>query len=132
MAVPDTTTFTLQDVVDTINPTTDDLVDCFADAISSKFDPTYEGSKDRLLNFRNYGNLPVAINGSVADKAPCNLSLNTPYFFVGAGAFPVAGDFIYTNAAGTTPHTGGNIKMVFSKYTFVNTTTGEIATVTLC
>ena len=54
MGVPDTTTFTLQSVVEVVNPTTDDLEDCFADAVASKFDPTYEGNKDRLLNFRNY------------------------------------------------------------------------------
>lgn len=55
MAVPNTTTFTLQNVVDVVNPTTDDLVDCFADAITNKFDSNYSGSKDSLLNFRNYG-----------------------------------------------------------------------------
>ena len=55
MGVPNTTTFELQDVVDEVNPTTDDLVDCFADANASYFDSTYEGSKNQLLNFRNYG-----------------------------------------------------------------------------
>jgi len=55
MAVPNTTTFTLQDVVDEVNPTTDDLVDCFADATSSSFDSNYSGDKNNLLNFRNYG-----------------------------------------------------------------------------
>ncbi len=54
--VPDTNTFTLQNVVDAIDPTTDDLSDCFNDADSAQFDPTYEGSKDNLYNFRNYGN----------------------------------------------------------------------------
>ena len=56
MGVPNTSTFSLQDVVNEVNPTTDDLVDCFADAIASSFDSTYSGSKDQLLNFRNYGN----------------------------------------------------------------------------
>tara|TARA_R110000824_G_scaffold68521_1_gene177156 strand:- start:100 stop:558 length:459 start_codon:yes stop_codon:yes gene_type:complete len=55
MGVPNTTTFSLQDVVDEINPTTDDLVDSFADAVANKFDSSYSGSKDELLNFRNYG-----------------------------------------------------------------------------
>ncbi len=55
-AVPDTTTFSLQDVVDSVAPTTDDLNDCFNDAVSGQFDPAYEGNKDNLLNFRNYGN----------------------------------------------------------------------------
>jgi len=55
MAVPDTNTFSLQDVVDEVNPTTDDLQDCFSDANPDYFNPTYEGSKDRLSNFRDYG-----------------------------------------------------------------------------
>jgi hypothetical protein len=53
--VPNTTTFTLQDVVDEVNPTTNDLQDCFSDAIADYFNPTYEGSKNSLLNFRDYG-----------------------------------------------------------------------------
>ncbi len=56
MPVPDTNTFALQDVVSAVNPTTDDLQDCFNDADSAQFDPAYEGNKDNLLNFRNYGN----------------------------------------------------------------------------
>ena len=60
MAVPDTNTFSLQDVCNqfTKNPP-DDLVDCFSLANSAEFDPNYEGSKDRLSNFRNYGGLWV-------------------------------------------------------------------------
>jgi hypothetical protein len=59
MAVPDTNTFTLQNVVDEVNPTTNDLADCFADANPLYFDPTYEGSKNSLLNFRNYGSVLI-------------------------------------------------------------------------
>jgi len=55
MAVPNTTNFTLQDVVDEINPAADTLTNCFADAISSSFDSNYSGDKNNLLNFRNYG-----------------------------------------------------------------------------
>ena len=55
MAVPDTTTFTFQNVVDEVNPTTDDLISCFSTAISPFFNTTYEGSKNNLLNFRDYG-----------------------------------------------------------------------------
>ena len=51
MSVPNTTTFTLQDVVTEVNPTTDDLNDCFNDAIASYFNSAYEGSKNQLLNF---------------------------------------------------------------------------------
>lgn len=55
MPVPDTDTFSEQDVVDEINPASDDLIQCFAEADAGLFDPAYEGSKDGLLNFRNYG-----------------------------------------------------------------------------
>lgn len=53
--VPNTNTFTLQQVVDAVNPTTDDLVDCFGDANAAYFNPAYSGSKNNLLNFRDYG-----------------------------------------------------------------------------
>jgi hypothetical protein len=72
MAVPDTTTFSLQDVVTEINPTTDDLVDCFADAVSGSFDPSYSGSKNNLLNFRNYG----ATSGNQIKSGSTAVSVN--------------------------------------------------------
>jgi len=31
------------------------LIDCFDNAIAARFDPRYEGSKDRQSNFQNYG-----------------------------------------------------------------------------
>lgn len=55
MSVPDTNTFTLQDVVNELIPFVDTLVGCFAVAIDGEFDPAYKGSKDRQSNFRNYG-----------------------------------------------------------------------------
>ena len=56
MAVPDTNTFSLQDVVDEINPTTDDLQDCINDAIEGNYDPNYyTAPATSLLEFRNYG-----------------------------------------------------------------------------
>jgi hypothetical protein len=56
MSVPDTSTFNLQNVVNEVNPTTDDLVDCFSDAIDASYDYNYKGDKTNLLNFRNYNN----------------------------------------------------------------------------
>jgi len=53
--IPDTDNFSLQDVVDFIIDAAHDLVDCFARAIDSLFDPAYKGGKDSLYNFRNYG-----------------------------------------------------------------------------
>jgi uncharacterized delta-60 repeat protein len=58
MAVPNTNTFSLQDVVDEINPTTDDLVDCISDATEGSYDTNYFSTPaTSLLEFRNYGAL---------------------------------------------------------------------------
>jgi hypothetical protein len=69
MAVPDTTTFSLQDVVSEINPTTDDLLDCVSDASSGSYDGTYyTNPATSLLEFRNYGasaaTIVVAVSGN--------------------------------------------------------------------
>ena len=53
--VPDTYTFSLQDVVDSVNPTTDDLVDSFDDSNEYYFDPDYVGTYNDMKEFRNYG-----------------------------------------------------------------------------
>lgn len=57
MAVPDTNTFTLANVCDDLSlvGANRNLVQAFAVADPAKFDPAYEGSKNSLLNFRNYG-----------------------------------------------------------------------------
>ncbi len=111
MGVPNTTTFELQDVVDEINPTTDDLVDCFSDATASYFDSSYEGSKNQLLNFRNYGSqnsLTAFFSGSGQSDAKfiCSQTINTTKYHDGSGTYPVTGDTVYDNSSGTT--TTGN------------------------
>ncbi|MEM9076305.1 MAG: BACON domain-containing protein [Bacteroidota bacterium] len=60
MAVPNTTTFTLQDVLTELGLTSPfrTLSDAFVVAIDSRFDPAYKGSKNSLLNFRNYNSGP--------------------------------------------------------------------------
>lgn len=50
--VPNTTTFTLQDVINVVGGAS--LSDAFANATDARFDPSYKGSKNNLLNFRNY------------------------------------------------------------------------------
>jgi len=50
--VPDTTTFSLQDVANVVGGS--GLAESFANAVDVQFDPTYKGSKNNLLNFRNY------------------------------------------------------------------------------
>lgn len=55
MAVPNTDTFTLQDVKDELESSSNDLVSFFAEAVDANFDPLYKGDKNSLYNFRNYG-----------------------------------------------------------------------------
>lgn len=80
MGVPNTTTFDLQAVVNSVNPTTDDLVDCFADAVSGDFDgnnnPNSTGTSNNLLNFRNY-----ALPGLTAVLSNNNLSSSSSWNF---------------------------------------------------
>lgn len=55
MAVPNTNTFSLQDVVDEIDGTQSSFQDCIDDATESGFDDTYYTSPvTSLLEFRNY------------------------------------------------------------------------------
>lgn len=56
MAVPNTNTFSLQNVVTEIGlgGSKANLVDCFINANSSGFVSAYAGAKDRLSNFRGY------------------------------------------------------------------------------
>jgi hypothetical protein len=97
MGVPNTTTFTLQEVVAVVNPTTDDLVDCFADAVSSKFDSSYSGSKNSLLNFRNYDNsgLTPWESSNLIESNPCWETSGSIRWHNGSGPGPTVGDTCY-------------------------------------
>ena len=113
MGVPNTTTFDLQDVVDEVNPTTDDLVDCFADANANYFDSSYEGSKNQLLNFRNYGAGPTFTAFQMTTQKyfqvsniNCSDTTYTTYYHDGIGLEPDLGDTIYEDSLGQTPHNG--------------------------
>ena len=57
--VPDTNTFTLQDVVDVISPSSETLLGCYDAANIVQFDPTYNVDPSSLYNFRNYGGILV-------------------------------------------------------------------------
>tara|TARA_R110002074_G_scaffold189465_6_gene355286 strand:- start:18490 stop:18960 length:471 start_codon:yes stop_codon:yes gene_type:complete len=54
-SVPNTTTFSLQDVVDAVGGSQSSLLDCVEDAVGSGYNPTYgsEGDLD-MLSFRDY------------------------------------------------------------------------------
>ena len=140
MGVPNTTTFTLQNVVDEID-NDDNLVGCFNDAIASYFDSSYEGSKNQLLNFRNYGsgNALSPFQGSFGQTDPkflCSQSINTNYWHNGSGSTPTIGDIVYTNATGTSTF-GSN--WLLSNYSFGvylgfggGSSAGEITSTGLC
>lgn len=72
MSVPNTNNFSLQDVIDEINPSSNDLATCFAEAIDSGFDSAYEGSKNSLLNFRNYTHQVKTITWTLVSNMPTN------------------------------------------------------------
>ena len=139
MAVPDTTTFTLQNVVTEVNPTTDDLVDCFADATSASFDSAYSGNKDNLLNFRNYGATAsltsYASSGLSNSVKVCSQVTTQTYYHDGSSSNPVVQDICYSDSAGTTVLATGYYKMTGGgisgqKYYIGNS--GRLGSITSC
>ena len=111
MGVPNTTTFTLQNVVDVVD-NDDNLVGVFNDAVASKFDSAYSGAKNNLLNFRNYDSSSnTSFLGSVASNINvCVLTMNITYYHNGSGNNPAVGDTVYTDSGGTTPYQGDNMR----------------------
>ena len=111
MAVPDTITFTLQNVVDAVNPTTDDLVDSFDDAVTGDFDSNYgPGDESNLLQFRNYGAGLTLFLGSGTARNPCSLTMDIKYYHNGSGTNPAVGNTVYTDDNGSTPYAQDNMR----------------------
>ena len=51
----------------------------------------------------------LAGSGQSGSSGICNqLSSQTTYYHNGSGTYPVVGDIVYTNSAGTTPLNGGS------------------------
>ncbi len=81
MAVPNTTTFTLDDVLQELGlGDGDSLQDCFDDATSGSFDTNYnpnsDGTDNNLLNFRNYGGTSSWVPSDISENSnsPATLS----------------------------------------------------------
>jgi hypothetical protein len=91
MSVPNTNTFTLQDVCNEIYGSYSgwSLSDCFADSNANGFDASYEGSHDRLSNFRNY----THVTRSFSIWPPSS----TIYDQYGNPAYPKPNYYITTN-----------------------------------
>ena len=91
MAVPNNEIFNLQNVVNEVNPTTNDLVDCFADANVALFDPSYYpdysvigdnyGASNSLLNFRNYGGITTTTTTCIIPAASATAATNITGIF---------------------------------------------------
>ncbi len=65
ISVPDNHEFTLDDVVDAVQPSESTLDKCFDESVDAYFNDDYKGDKDRLSNFRDYGFTPVECDGDV-------------------------------------------------------------------
>jgi hypothetical protein len=79
--VPNTTTFSLQNVVDVVQPSSNNLLTCINEAHPNGWDTNYSGAKNSLYNFRNYQRVDsVGLTGmtvSFVNGAPINLTLET-------------------------------------------------------
>lgn len=110
--VPNTDTFSLQDVFTELGLSangTNGLVQCFAAADPAQFDPAYEGSKNSLLNFRNYGVAiatdPITASSSFVD-APTACSSPTSTWYIPQGQSFASATAIYSTSGGGTAPAG--------------------------
>lgn len=107
MGVPNTTTFSLNDVKTAVGNFSD-LADLFKQADSAQFDPLYSGNKDNLLNFRNYGNQPVwrsfnAYGPSRTENSKlCGSKPNVTLYYKGTNSSCIQiGDLVCNNSSGS-------------------------------
>jgi len=107
MAVPNTTTFNMDDVKTAVG-NYDNLADLFKFANSAQFDPQYSGNKDNLLNFRNYGNQAVwrSFNAygpsSFESQKLCGSKPNVTLYYFGLNSSCIQiGNLICDNSSGS-------------------------------
>lgn len=112
MAIPDTATgWGLTDVRMELGlGATASLTDCFSAAEPSDFDPAYEGSKDRLSNFRNYGagapTTPIML-GRDAGTPSTACTIGTVQYYIPSGQTWGTATAIYEDSDGTILAPGG-------------------------
>jgi len=86
--VPDTNTFSLQDVVNVVGGSS--LSAAFTNSVDSYFDSTYKGSKNNLYNFRNYTEALTRyyMMGTVGTSGRGQVSINngSSWFDISVGA----------------------------------------------
>jgi hypothetical protein len=114
MAVPNRNDFSLQDVQAEVDPSKNNLSDFISVAngqSTSKWDSNYSGSKNSLLNFRNYGatgssltSFSSSLGFLSSQNDACNaVSTSETYYHDGASGLPNTGDYVFTSSGGGTP-----------------------------
>ncbi len=107
MGVPNTNTFSLADVVAVVNPSSNDLQECFSDAISGAFNTTYDEDKDELDDFRDYGNSASAqnlvsiANSNYTSATACNATRSYSVWKNRNPAVVKDGDKFWLNSGGS-------------------------------
>ena len=121
MAVPNTTDFTLQEIVNEIHPTVESLQGCVDDAIASGYDATYyTAPATSQLEFRNYSHsiykaFRINPSGALVEANICNDATTHWYYHNGVAALPKNTDTVYSTPGGTI---FGGLDLYFSIGTF--------------
>ena len=143
--VPNTTDFTLADVIAAVLPSSNDLDECFTDAIPGAFNTTYNpggNTNTNLLNFRDYGNDIAAQNliyMAVTFTNPCTATRNTAVWKNRNPNSVQNGDKFWQDSSGSpgSPYPGTAFT-IYSAFTGLNAVTfnlsssGIASSVTFC
>jgi len=154
--VPNNTTFSLIDVKNEIEDhstsTINSLQDAFDNARVGGFDSNYSGSKNSLLNFRNYRHDIPFISYELKDMTDLNYT-TAASACLGENNFTRSkntpgrvsnGDIIYTTISSQTPLNGGNlyysyayaiieeIGSGFERASFIVSASGVVSGLTIC
>ena len=144
--VPNTTDFSLADVIAAVLPSSNDLDECFTDAIAGAFNTTYNpnstGTNNNLLNFRDYGNDIAAQNliyMAVTFTNPCTATRNTAVWKNRNPSSVQNGDKFWQDSSGSpgSPYPGTAFT-IYSAFTGLNAVTfnlsssGIASSVTFC
>ncbi|HDZ14564.1 hypothetical protein LCGC14_1114230 [marine sediment metagenome] len=101
MPVPNTTTFTLQNVIDELGTAANSLQQCFIDSVYDNFDPAYRGDLNNLLCFRNYDKLKgIELRKDTTRNTACGGASNGTYY-IDIGKSWFIAENLYTNEART-------------------------------
>lgn len=115
-SVPDTETYSLQDVVGAVSPTVNSMYDCFSNANPLNYDASYNNDTyapaNSMLRFRNYDITPITLymTSSVSsvgsgDNFNFRLLATSSGDYSGAIDVPpltIEDDYLFTNTVGTT------------------------------